>query len=126
MDLLMQLIAWPANGARSLHIKKRPRNEHEYSKEKHLQTEKRRREDMSEAIDSIHRIMPESRVDRKLTKVDILQDAALYFTKLQTVALALVEENSALRARCSASNIAIQPIRVLGGEDNHLGGSRRC
>lgn len=103
MDRLMQLIAWPAGGARAIHAKKRPRSEHEYSKEKHLQTEKRRREDMSEAIDTIHRIMPESRMEKKLTKVDILQDAALYFAKLQAVALQLVEENNALRARAKAA-----------------------
>ena len=102
----MRLIAWPAGGARAIHAKKRPRSgEHEYSKEKHLQTEKRRREDMSEAIDTIHRIMPESRMDKKVTKVDILQDAALYFAKLQAVALALVEENAQLRARCAQHQI---------------------
>lgn len=100
MDTLMQMIAWPAGGARSVAAKKRPRSEHEYTKDKHLMTEKRRREDMSEAIDTIHRIMPESRMDKKLTKVDILQDAAVYFAKLQSVALALIEENAQLRARC--------------------------
>lgn len=110
MELLMQMIAWPAGGARSVAAKKRPRSEHEYTKDKHLMTEKRRREDMSEAIDTIHRIMPESRMDKKLTKVDILQDAAIYFAKLQNVALALIEENAQLRARCqqrgdSSSNL---------------------
>lgn len=106
MESLMQMIAWPANGARPVHPKKRIRPEYEYSKEKHLQTEKRRREDMSEAIDMIHRIMPECRMDKKLTKVDILQDAALYFAKLQAVALRLVEENAELKARVAAANAA--------------------
>lgn len=102
VEELLVLIDWK-NSERS--GVKRTRGPSEKAHEKHVQNEKKRREDLTLAIEEINALIPATpaaaavpAAPPKRTKVTTLQDAAEYLKRLQDVALQLLQENKRLAA----------------------------
>lgn len=102
---LLQLIDWKNH---SRNVPRRIRGLREETHHKHVQAEKKRRDDLASAIDDIGSLVPSATGESALkrTKVATLQDAKEYFKRVQDVALMLVQENRRLQAAMQGQGVA--------------------
>jgi uncharacterized protein with von Willebrand factor type A (vWA) domain len=99
--------------------RKRDIGNKESQQEKHKSAEKKRRSDMNDLIERLKSLLPprlpsSCHVDKdkdKATKITILQEVVEYFSRIQTLALQLLKENSSLHSELTACKKQIELLQ---------------
>lgn len=115
IEELLTLIDWQSDNH---HAPKRVRGAPEKSHEKHVEHEKRRRNELASAIEEIDNLIPNTALgsaSAKRTKLATLQEAAEYFKRVQDMACVLIRENRRLAASLRDQPAAPSPAALQSG-----------
>lgn len=115
IEELLTLIDWQSGDH---HAPKRIRGAPEKSHEKHVEHEKRRRNELASAIEEIDSLIPNTALgsaSAKRTKLATLQEAAEYFKRVQDMACVLIRENRRLAASLREQPAAASPAALQSG-----------
>lgn len=97
-DLLELYSKWDQIDTKAKRNKNEEAQAEEVRKERHNMAEKRRRSDMNGAIDRLKTLLPQQVTnDRRLTKVEVLTEAADHLTQVQNLCAKLITENKRLK-----------------------------